>query len=157
MTAWLTDPIEVIGNPAAQGSKRGFARGGKVVMVEMAKGHADWRSAVGEAARQAAVVHGCLDGPLVLHAVFRFPMPASRPKAIRAQGWAPKVSAPDRDKLERAIGDALQAGGLIADDARIVEGHTTKIEVVGWSGVLLRLARFDMNAPTFVECLPLYG
>lgn len=130
--------FEIVGNPAAQGSKRHVGAGR---MVEMAKGHKPWRDAVANAAREIAdnLDDTPLDGPLRLDVEFRFPMPTSRSKALRTAGRAPKVSAPDTDKLIRCLGDALQAGGLIRDDARLTEIHARKIEVIGWTGATVTI------------------
>lgn len=133
--------FDVIGLPAPQGSKSAVARGGRAIVIEgsskaQRERHGNWRSAVAEAARRAAAATP-LDGPLHIDVTFRFPMPASRPKKIRAGGWAPKTSAPDLDKLLRATGDALTASGLIADDARICRIEASKWETTGWTGATI--------------------
>lgn len=135
--------FDVVGNPAPQGDKSAVLMHDKTGkpyagLVEGKTGdarkrHGNWRSAVAEAARNHAPATP-LDGPLVLRVLFRFSMPASRSKADHAAGWCPKVSAPDADKLIRAVGDSLKDGGLIADDARFVATLAGKIEVVGWTG-----------------------
>ena len=66
-------------------------------------------------------------------------MPKSRPKKVRERGYAPKTTAPDLDKLVRAVCDALQAGGLITSDARIATLTARKREVVGWTGATITL------------------
>lgn len=131
--------FEVVGSPAAQGSKRHVGNG---VMVEMGKNHKPWRATVAQAARDIAAhddVAAPLDGPLQLVVQFRFPMPKSRPAPVRAAGLGLKTTAPDLDKLVRSIGDALGEGGLITDDARICSVHASKVEVVGWSGAVIRI------------------
>jgi Holliday junction resolvase RusA-like endonuclease len=126
--------FEVVGSPAAQGSKKHVGNG---VMVEMGKNHKPWRAAVASAARDAIDGRAPLDGPLVLSVEFRFPMPASRPKKVRELGRAPKVSAPDTDKLIRSVGDALKDGGLVTDDARFWLVTASKVEVTGWTGATI--------------------
>jgi len=123
--------FEVVGLPVQQGSKRHVGNG---VMVEAAKGHKAWRTDVADAARDCAPAQP-LDGPLALTVHFRFPMPASRKADVRRAGRGPKTTAPDLDKLIRAVGDALEAGGLVANDARFCEITATKAEVRGWTGV----------------------
>lgn len=130
----MTVTFEVIGLPAPQGSKTRMPSG---VMVEANKRTKPWRDSVAAAAREQADVAGMLDGPLVLQVCFRFPMPASRPKAVRARGEAWKKSTPDLDKLVRAVGDALTQSGLIADDARIVRVVAEKVEVSDWTGAVI--------------------
>lgn len=134
-----TVEFEVIGVPAPQGSKRHVGNG---VMVESSKTLRPWRDSVAAAARDVANSIGDLaplDGPLDLDVTFRFPMPASRPAAVRAVGIGPKVTAPDLDKLLRAIGDALEASGLVANDARICSVTAEKFEVTGWTGAIVAL------------------
>ena len=110
--------FEVIGLPAAQGSKRHVGNG---VMVESSKKVAPWRDSVAGAARDIAERIGDsapFDGPLDLDVTFRFPMPASRKAAVRSAGHAPKTTAPDLDKLIRAVGDALILVHELLDVAR---------------------------------------
>jgi Holliday junction resolvase RusA-like endonuclease len=101
----------VYGLPAAQGSKRHVGKG---IMVETSKNLPSWRAAVIEYA-QKAYAGPPLDGALELTVTFWFPRPKSAKKGAR---W--KTTAPDVDKLARAVGDALKIAGTIVDDARIV-------------------------------------
>jgi Holliday junction resolvase RusA-like endonuclease len=140
--------FEVIGIPAPQGSKTAFrAKTGKTVTKESnALGHAAWRNAVAERATRARdhiAWGGPFDGPLGLSIDFRFPMPASRPKRLRALGEIPKVSAPDTSKLVRCVEDALQAAGLVVDDARFCAIEARKVETTGWTGASIRVTRED--------------
>lgn len=137
MTAPVT--FEVLGTPTPQGSKTRMPNG---AMVEGRSAgqramHRSWRTAVAEAARDVAEGAPPLTGPLVLEVEFRFQMPKSRKAAVRAAGRAPKVSAPDLDKLVRSVGDALTAGGLIGDDALFCEVSASKVEVIGWTGAII--------------------
>lgn len=105
----------VPGVPTSQGSKRivGGRRGrGTLRVVEATKGLRAWRRA---AAEMAMVVRKgrCFDEPVWLALTFLLPRP-------RKPRWEVPASAPDLDKLVRAIGDALVVGGLLANDARIV-------------------------------------
>ena len=126
--------FDVIGLPAAQGSKKHVGNG---VMVESSKALRPWRDSV-TAAAMAAHSGPALDGALYLDVVFRFPCPTSRSKSHRvaaaSPGGALKTTAPDLDKLVRAVGDALTHAGVIADDARICSIATEKVEVTGWTG-----------------------
>lgn len=140
--------FDIVGLPAPQGNKTAFAVNGDARMVE-GKGagrqrYKDWRTTVGQTAHDVAIERlpdGPLDGPLSLSVEFWFPMPASRPKKIRDAGLAPKTTAPDLDKLVRALGDGLTAGGLIANDARIVHLVATKHETTGWTGATVAIDR----------------
>jgi crossover junction endodeoxyribonuclease RusA len=130
--------FRVLGNPVAQGSKRHVGGG---VMVEAAKGLRPWREAVAWEARAAS--NGApLEGPLHLDVAFRFPMPKARNKAAREAGRIPKVSAPDLDKLVRAVCDALTVAALIVDDRQIVSISAVKFEVTGWTGAEIALWPF---------------
>ena len=147
----MTGPImlEVVGVPAPQGSKTGIARGGRVQLIEggSATGrqrHRQWRTLVADTARDIAAQHapdGPLDGPLHIDLSFRFPMPASRPKAARVAGTAPKITKPDLDKLVRSVLDGLTTGGLIRDDARVASLTASKTEVIGWTGATITITQ----------------
>lgn len=87
----------VIGDPAPQGSKRAFVRGGKAVIVEDAKGHKDWRAAVTSQVMQQLVAypeHEPMKGAIDIELVFKM----RRPKTVTRNH--PYV-APDLDKLCR--------------------------------------------------------
>lgn len=132
--------FEVVGLPAPQGSKRPVGiHGGRHIMVEDNKNTKPWRSLVAAAARDVADEVGQFDCPLYLAVEFRFPMPKSRPKRVREAGIGPKTTAPDLDKLVRAVGDALKQGGLIRDDALIWKDGSYKVEVTGWTGAVISL------------------
>lgn len=146
MTALIE--FEVIGIPAPQGSKKAFSVNGRAMMKESSGGHAAWRNAVAEKAREVAGVALCniaepFDGPLGLSIEFRFPMPKSRAKWQRDRGRIFKTTAPDTSKLVRCVEDGLQAAGLIADDARFCTIEASKVEVVGWTGAVITITRED--------------
>jgi len=141
--------FEVVGLPAAQGSKRHVGNG---VMVETSKNLKPWRAAVAAAARDIAADVGQYDEPLHMEVCFRFPMPKSRRAAVRSLGIALKTTAPDLDKLIRSTGDALTTSGLIRDDALICSVHASKLEVVGWSGAVVRLVPVPARRARPVRC-----
>lgn len=128
--------FEVLGLPSPQGSKRHIGNG---IMVESSKTLPAWRDSLATAARNIAADVGMLDGPLRVTVEFRHPMPKSRPAKVRRHGCNPKTTAPDLDKLCRAVGDGLEAGGLIRTDAAIFEWRATKWEVVGWTGAVITI------------------
>jgi Holliday junction resolvase RusA-like endonuclease len=119
----MTLHIVVYGTPAPQGSKafKGTFKGsdGRVhaKLVESSKKVKPWRMDVKHAAEVARDGAAPLDGPLCVRMVFTLPKPKSAPKTRRT--YADKK--PDLSKLIRSTEDALRDGGLIADDARIVE------------------------------------
>lgn len=118
--------IRAYGNPAPQGSKRNFGKTklGKTIMVEASDKVTPWRSDVMTACRQhidALNKFGerfvRFEGPVIARMVFTL----DRPKSVsRARRPAPCI-APDLSKLLRSTEDALQAAGVVKDDALIVE------------------------------------
>lgn len=109
------------GHPAAQGSKKAFKRGKKIVLVEMDPKLPEWRAAVTKAAKDAAGPDWeAWEGPVSVRGVIRLP----RPKTSKFGEWP--AGPPDLDKLQRAIGDALTNSKVITDDARIVHWDIRK-------------------------------
>ena len=134
--------FDVYGSAQPQGSKTKMPNGAMLEggTAELRANRRNWRSAVAAAAADALadqLAGRQMDGPLSLDVVFRAPMPASRPKWMRALGCWWKPTAPDLDKLVRSVGDSLTASGLIKDDARIVALRAMKIEVDGWTGATI--------------------
>jgi len=145
--------FEVVGDPKPKGSKRGFVVDGHAVLADA--GGADaarWFDAVATVAHEHAEARGApLDGALELAITFRFKMPKSRPAAVRRAVIAPRTTAPDLSKLVRAVEDAMQAAGLIADDARIARLIADKIELIdSWSGaeICVRPLRVGLGGVT---------
>lgn len=64
------------------------------------------------------------DEPYALDLWFIFDRPKSQSKAERESMW--RWRRPDIDKLVRAVMDALEVAGVLADDARIVDLKATK-------------------------------
>ena len=108
--------LHVAGVPAPQGSKK-HVGGGR--MVESSRALKPWRKRVRDAAAAAAEVHGTIADPVHVDVLLVLPRP-KRSKFTRPAG------PPDLDKLQRAVGDGLEAGGIIANDSRIVSWHATK-------------------------------
>jgi len=130
--------LDVYGIPAPQGSKTRMPNG---AMVEgsSATGRAklkNWRSAVADEAQEITHASGTFAGPVHVTAQFRFPVAKARAKKCRELGALHKTGKPDLDKLLRATGDALVAGGLIARDELIVSWSAHKFEVPEgeWTG-----------------------
>lgn len=106
----------VPGTPQAQGNHR-VSRSGR--LYESNRALASWREAVKLVATTARRGRS-FDEPVAVAVEFRMPKP-KRPRFL-----LPAV-APDLDKLCRAIGDALESSGLIANDSRIVEWSAVKL------------------------------
>lgn len=107
--------ITVQGTPAPQGSKRHIG-GGR--MIEANKNLPAWRKAVQQAAQQAHQSDP-YDGPI--HVTVDFFLP--KPKKPR---WQVPATGYDLDKLQRAIGDALEKAKVITNDARITRWEAQK-------------------------------
>lgn len=107
----------VEGEPAPQGSKNGFVKNGRVVMVESSKKVKPWREAV--AWQTKAKVTEPMTSPVEIALVFHLP----RPKSV-SRVW-PSVK-PDLDKLIRSTFDGLTTGGLYTDDALVIAVSASK-------------------------------
>jgi Holliday junction resolvase RusA-like endonuclease len=100
-------------------SKTGACRGGRAVLREGSSHAAHdawraWRDHVEAAARRSDT--RALDAPCAVTVTFYLPRPTSLPKRV----LYPHRAA-DLDKLVRAALDGLVAGGLLTNDARVVD------------------------------------
>lgn len=114
--------VWVAGVPAPQGSKRALGAGrpgGRIRMIETAKGLKPWRAELVKGLRTV----GVLDGAVVVKLVFVCPRPKATPKT---RATPPKVTKPDVDKLARAVLDAMTLAGVIADDSYVTTLHAHK-------------------------------
>ena len=119
------------GSPAAQGSKKHVGHGR---MVEMSKKLPGWRAAVEAAARLAAgLAWEPINGAVSVAGEIRLPKPRTTKYPDHPAG------APDLDKLQRAIGDALTKSRVITDDARIVHWNIRKVWAVDVPGADLTI------------------
>lgn len=115
----------VDGEPAPQGSKTGFVKNGRVVMVEASKKVKPWREAVASATEEyraskwPMAEQWTLNVPVEIALVFHLP----KPKTVNRK-W-PSVK-PDLDKLIRSTFDGLTTGGLYADDALVIAVSASK-------------------------------
>lgn len=112
----------VAGVPIPQGSKKGFARGRSVQIVDDNKAVLHpWREQVARVAFSTWAYGKPIEGACRVDAAFVLPRPATVRRDL------PTVR-PDLDKLLRALLDGItQAGNVWADDSRVVEVHTTKL------------------------------
>ncbi len=141
----MRDPVQffVRGHPRAQGSKRHVGGG---IMVEAAN-LAPWRKLIIDAA--ASYEGPKFSGPIQVRFVFWFQRPKGHYGTGRNAGTlkrsAPtyRASAPDVDKLCRAVADALTISGLILDDRLIVRVEAEKR--YGDPGVLIEIQ--DLEEP----------
>lgn len=118
--------FRVIGQPAAQGSKRAYVRGGRAVVVESSPKVRPWRQDVRQAATDA--LSDPIAGPVHVSIIFWFTRPKGHiGRAGNVLPSAPryKVTAPDLDKLIRSTLDAL-SGVAFGDDSQVVSIAATK-------------------------------
>jgi len=118
----------LLGKPQPQGSKSGFIRKGKVIMVEAVKGLMPWRAKVHKVIRESIAATPApagypLLGPIWIDLVFSMHKPLGAPK--RKRTWP--ITKPDADKLARAVLDAGTLAGLWHDDAQVVALHAWKV------------------------------
>ena len=111
----------VPGVPQPQGSKTGYIKSGRAVVVDKnPRLLKPWRVAVAEAARAAWEYRELLEGPVRVEAVFVL----LRPKSVTRE--LPHVR-PDVDKLARAVLDGVtDAGNVWVDDAQVVQLDVSK-------------------------------
>lgn len=130
------------GVPAAQGSKKHVGRG---IMVEANEKLPAWRKAIENKSRETYTGEP-LDIPVTVRADFFLP----KPKKPR---WLVPATALDTDKLQRALGDGLEKGGVLKNDARIVkwvaEKHYAKDGRTGCQVTIIQhgktVAHFDFE------------
>lgn len=132
---WTTQmELWVPGVPVQQGSKTGFVVGKRAVLVDA---NADklkpWRAHVAGMALDAWGSRAALDEPVCVFIEFVFPRLKSHygtgKNAAVLKPNAPryKTTTPDKDKLERAITDALTDAGVWKDDALVCDGGSRKL------------------------------
>jgi Holliday junction resolvase RusA-like endonuclease len=137
----MTSPhltLFVRGLPVPQGSMSGFVVNGRAIVThKRSVALRAWRDAVGYEARKAMGERQLLLGAVRVDIEFRM----TRPRAhYRANGAlkpnAPKYhrSKPDKDKLERAVNDAL-TGVVFKDDAQVASGFVEKVYTEGVPGI----------------------
>ena len=104
----------VPGLPIPQGSKTAFVRNGRAVLVDSDKRLKAWRKLMTE--KLEAANAGCeqLNGALSLQVIFFMP----RPKTVKRDF---PITAPDLDKLIRAVNDSATDAGIIKDDSQVIE------------------------------------
>lgn len=135
----------VEGKPDAQGSMKGYVRGNRAILVHNSKGLLPWRNAIAYAAREAGWDgRYLLDGAVYVSAHFMYRRPASHyAKDGTLKASAPKMphrTGKDTDKLQRAVGDALN-GIVWTDDRRIVGWDARRLWTNEAEGVSIRIDR----------------
>lgn len=118
----------VWGIAAPQGSMKAFNVKGRqhpVVTADNPKTR-PWKYLVYAAARSVMGEMPPLEGPVRVNLTFYMPRPKSAKKSVLYP-----AGRPDRDKLERAVMDALTNAGVWKDDGQVVDGRTVKMYAGG--------------------------
>lgn len=125
--------VRVLGLPQQQGSKKAFVVKGRAIMSDAnEKNLKPWRGHVTQTVGEAWGDAPLLTGPVKMVVTFAFPRPASHygtgrnAGVLKASAPSYKTSAPDLDKLQRAIGDAL-SGTVFRDDAQVAVWDVSKV------------------------------
>ena len=142
--------VNVIGNPVQQGSKVANRFGGGVRDTN-AKKLRPWRAEVAGtvADRMTETGWATLDGPIQIELTFFHHRPAGHYGTGRNAGvlkpTAPawKSTAPDIDKLTRAVLDALTDSRAIRDDARVARLLVEDRYAVQATGVRITITPLD--------------
>ena len=122
--------VTIPGAPIGKGRPRATMAGGHARMYTPAKTR---RWEMGAAAFMSERYDGAvMDGPLSLEVWAFFPRPKRLDCAHKRQpcscpcGWA-HTSKPDADNIAKAVCDALEAAGIVANDATICTLTVTKL------------------------------
>ena len=129
--------VFVPGTPQPQGSKQGFIRGNRVVLVEANKKLKPWRALVKEALEASNVTCQPIPAPVTLEVIFFMP----KPKSVKRE--YPSVK-PDLDKLIRSINDSATDAGVLQDDSQVIEivAHKVYADEQMPEGVLIQYTEF---------------
>ncbi len=105
--------LEVFGDPVPQGSKRAFVVKGRAILAESAGARLKtWRQDIVGAARDALNGSGPFEGPVNVVLWFWLRQPKKPKHSL-------PITRPDADKLTRSVLDALEAAGVVRDDAQV--------------------------------------
>ncbi len=115
----------VMGTPKPQSRPRAFKRGNHAAVYSPVT---EWRNDVKYAAAQEEAIQGAVK--VMIH--YHFHRPDSHYGTGRNAGILKKsapmqmIKRPDLDNLNKAVLDALQDGGLLADDSAVVQLESMK-------------------------------
>lgn len=131
------------GVPTPQGSRRHVGRG---ITIEANPRLRPWRAdAITVIQDKIGTDWTPITGGVQMHCVFWFPRPASHFRTGKYAGQLKEsapvhhIQKPDRDKLDRAVMDALTQSGLWRDDSQCWEALTTKAWTLGAPGTRIDL------------------
>lgn len=127
----------VAGDPKPQGSMTNFGKGRMTHSNPKMKA---WRDKVQTEANNKWAGQEPLDEPVEVCAVFYLPKLKKPRFPLPATGY-------DTDKLQRAIGDALERAGVLKNDARICDWSASKRYATDTQppGVYIQIAKDPAN------------
>ena len=133
----------VAGDPRPQGSKKAFARGKHIVLVEANKDLPAWRETMKRMFEMKMLE---LDNPFPTAIAVSIHFWLTRPKSVTRQ-YA--TGTYDIDKLTRAVLDSLQSANVIVNDNLVVDLNVRKSYADDHeSGVLVTVVPFDNDLIT---------
>jgi Holliday junction resolvase RusA-like endonuclease len=130
--------IFIEGNPRPQGSKKAFARGKTIVLVEANKELPAWREHMTKML-QLKQLEETTAFTTAVNVALTFWLP--RPKSVKRQ-YA--TGTYDIDKLTRAVLDSITKAGVWRDDSDVVDLTVRKTYAdMHAAGVLISITPFD--------------
>lgn len=130
--------IFIEGEPKPQGSKQGFIRGGKVVLVESQKQLPAWREHMTQML-QLKQLEETQPFTTAVNVALTFWL--ERPKSVKR---AYATGTYDIDKLTRAVLDSVTKAGVWRDDSDVVDLTVRKTYADNHApGVLISITPFD--------------
>lgn len=138
----MTVTLRIPGTPKPKGSLKCIGargRGGHQLIEDHRPGQKEWRDRIANTVRTKVRTRYPRDVPVAVDVVFTLPRPKSHYRTGRnahmlrdtAPDWPTGQRTGDTDKLFRLLGDALEDGGLVADDAQIVAVTAVKVYLGG--------------------------
>lgn len=125
------------GTPASQGSKNSYRKN----QVESDKQLPAWRATIKAAAKLAAGPDWePIDDPVKVAGEIRI----RKPRTTKFQDYP--AGPKDLDKMQRAIGDALESAGILTNDARIVHWDIRKVWATDMPGLDITISHAGGNA-----------
>lgn len=143
-TSWA---VKVFGTPAVKGSMKCIGGRGRHQLVNSNPRTKPWQDEIAKAGRRLVETYPDdmpISGPVLAILTITVERAASVKRA-----WPYARSAGDVDKHARCLLDGLEQGGVLADDAQVVQLQVTKAypdspgakDVLDRPGVLIRLYR----------------
>jgi crossover junction endodeoxyribonuclease RusA len=141
----------VFGMPRPQGSVRMMPVASGGIVAKASEGLAVWRNDVVTALLRTREERGweTVAGAVFVDLGFYFPRPKSHSVKRRTTDGGWKDDGPDLDKLCRAVLDALEAAGVIANDRQVTELQAVKRYAIEpmLPGCLLHVSTSRDDAP----------